>query len=89
MLIKCNECKNLVSDKALSCPSCGNVLRKPLKNVGCFMRTLNMGCMTILVIVAIYFVVGFCYIVYKYFSLNNCSPFFFKAPITNAFLLSA
>ena len=67
MLIKCNECKNLVSDKALSCPSCGNVLRTPPKNVGCFMRTLNMGCMTILVIVAIYFVVGFCYIVYKRF----------------------
>ena len=65
MLIKCNECKNLVSDKALSCPSCGNVLRTPPKNVGCFMRTLNMGCMTILIVILAYFVFMVCYIIYR------------------------
>ena len=34
MLIKCPECELQVSDKALSCPHCGNPLKSEVKNRG-------------------------------------------------------
>ena len=51
MLIDCKECNNKVSDKAISCPNCGNVLNKAsVKNDGCFIQTLNIGCGIFLII---------------------------------------
>ena len=51
MLIDCKECNKKVSDKAISCPNCGNVLNKAsVKNDGCFIQTLNIGCGIFLII---------------------------------------
>jgi len=45
MLINCKECNNKVSNKAISCPNCGNTINKtPNQKEGCFLRTLNLGC---------------------------------------------
>jgi hypothetical protein len=34
-MIKCKECGNSVSSKAITCPSCGVVLKKPQKKISC------------------------------------------------------
>jgi hypothetical protein len=77
-LIQCPECGTQVSEKASSCPKCAYPLRpnlpeqplvtpKPTVIVkskeGCFLQTLNTGCMVIAVIAAITALsifVGFC-----------------------------
>ena len=50
-LIKCPECKSTVSDKADKCPNCAFPLRKKTeeKSEGCFLQTLNAGCLIIVI----------------------------------------
>jgi hypothetical protein len=53
MLIKCKECDFTVSDQAKSCPSCGCPIKgeKIVKqNQGCFMKTLNVGCLVVVIL---------------------------------------
>ena len=64
-LINCPECNAEVSEKADKCPKCAYPINKiqPPKNInqeivvkakeGCFLQTLNAGCMIIAVIVGI------------------------------------
>lgn len=66
-LVHCPECGNTVSDKAEYCPHCGNPLQKSNvippayldeekihgKNEGCFMQTLNLGCVGTVVLVLV------------------------------------
>jgi len=66
-LINCNECGKQISDKADKCPNCGNPINKSGvipssytstsevhgKNEGCFMQTLNFGCVLTVVIIGI------------------------------------
>ncbi len=67
-LITCPECGTSVSDKAEKCPQCAYPINKsnnppPPNNVktevvvqpkeGCFLQTLNAGCMIVAVIVGI------------------------------------
>ena len=77
-LIQCPECGTQVSEKASNCPKCAYPLQpnqpeqplvspKPTVIVkskeGCFLQTLNVGCMVIAVIAAIIgliIFVGFC-----------------------------
>ena len=49
-IINCKECGQEVSDKAENCPKCGNPISKT-PNEGCFLQTLNVGCMFIVGIV--------------------------------------
>lgn len=63
-IIKCPECNNNVSDKAESCPSCAFPINKKLKTEkapenkeGCFLQTLNIGCMIIFIII-VFIVIG-------------------------------
>ncbi len=60
-IINCPECRTEVSDKARNCPKCAfpinNKINKPQTKVknkeGCFLQTLNIGCVVIMVIIAI------------------------------------
>ena len=64
-IINCPECNNKVSDKAESCPNCAFPINKKTNTnkatenkEGCFLQTLNTGCMIIIVIIAIIVVIG-------------------------------
>ena len=65
-LINCPECEKQVSDKAVSCPFCAYPLtpvfnkkvvsKQPqvvVAKEGCFLQTLNMGCMLIAGLIAL------------------------------------
>lgn len=67
-LIKCPECGTMVSDQAETCPKCAYPINekmqaKPETNTskkvivksqeGCFLQSLNAGCMIIAVIIGI------------------------------------
>ena len=66
-LINCNECGKEISDKADKCPNCGNPINKSGvipsaykstdsvhgKSEGCFMQTLNLGCVITVAIIGI------------------------------------
>ena len=62
-LVKCTECSKEISDKALTCPYCGNPIAPVLspvqpkiivkKNEGCFLQTLNIGCLLVLIIIGL------------------------------------
>ncbi|AZI21523.1 zinc-ribbon domain-containing protein [Chryseobacterium taklimakanense] len=62
-LINCTECNKEISDKALTCPYCGNPIvsmQSPVqpkiivkRNEGCFLQTLNMGCLLILIVIGL------------------------------------
>lgn len=59
-LINCPECSKSISDSASNCPNCGypiNPVPKP-KGQGCFMQTLNAGCLIIVVIFVFALIVG-------------------------------
>lgn len=53
-LIKCPECEANISSKAENCPHCGFPIKKKQlvvkKQEGCFMQTLNLGCLSVVVI---------------------------------------
>lgn len=61
-LINCPECSKRISDSASNCPNCGfpiNPAKEPKpKGQGCFMQTLNAGCLIIVVIFVFALVVG-------------------------------
>lgn len=69
MIINCPECYKEVSDSAKFCPNCGypikeakesqppNIIIK--KEEGLFMKSLNAGCMIIIVIIVIAFTLSF------------------------------
>lgn len=49
-LINCPDCKTKISDKAETCPQCAYPLKSKQytlekNNEGCFLQTLNFGCM--------------------------------------------
>ncbi len=59
-LINCPECGTQISDKASNCPKCAfpinnneisNTQTKVKNKEGCFLQTLNIGCMVILAII--------------------------------------
>lgn len=55
-LINCEECGSEISDKAAFCPNCGYTKHqniKPVQREGCFLQTLNGGCMAIVVILIV------------------------------------
>lgn len=67
-LIKCPECSQDISTTAKSCPHCGfsinmenkkegDLPAKQINNVvakeGCFLQTLNIGCIIVIIVVAI------------------------------------
>ena len=56
MLINCPECKSSISDKAENCPHCAFPINKKKEEgskEGCFLQTLNFGCMVIAIIIGI------------------------------------
>ncbi len=68
-LVNCEECEKEISSRAASCPHCGcpitgialNDQETPESKEGCFLQTLNIGCMVFsgLVVFAIFaYVVG-------------------------------
>ncbi len=69
-LINCPECHKEISDRADACPNCGNPLRKKpnpsAQNInvqpkeGCFLQTMNAGCMIIFVLIGIFILAMFC-----------------------------
>lgn len=60
-LINCPECKTEVSDKAEKCPKCAFPLNSinngpaviEKNKEGCFLQTLNIGCMIIFAIIGL------------------------------------
>lgn len=61
-LINCPECSKSISDSANNCPNCGypiNPVQMPKpKGQGCFMQTLNAGCLIIVVIFVFALIIG-------------------------------
>ena len=64
-IINCPECNNSVSDRADTCPNCAYPINKnsktekaPENKEGCFLQTLNTGCMIIFIIIAFIVVIG-------------------------------
>ena len=56
-IIKCKECGQEVSSKAENCPQCGNPINEKLKE-GCFLQTLNIGCMVTIIIIVFIVILG-------------------------------
>lgn len=55
-LIRCPECNTEVSNKAENCPNCAFPINKKKEEgskEGCFLQTLNIGCMIIAVIIGL------------------------------------
>lgn len=59
-IINCPECKKEISSQAHNCPHCGfPIARNPeskiivQKREGCFLQTLNLGCLLTLAFVAL------------------------------------
>ena len=67
-LIHCPECGNEVSSEAKSCPRCGHPISaapEPSKKVvvakeGCFLQTLNAGCIILFSVIALIVLVIVC-----------------------------
>ena len=64
-IIQCPECKSNVFDKAESCPNCAFPINSkfrteqaPESKEGCFLQTLNIGCVIIFAINALIIVIG-------------------------------
>jgi hypothetical protein len=64
-IINCPECNNKVSDKAESCPNCAfpinrktNLNKAPENREGCFLETLNIGCLLIFIFIAFIVIIG-------------------------------
>jgi len=61
-LIKCPDCGKDISSNAVACPECGRPMKAvpTRKNVptpkgeGCFLQTLNVGCMIVLGIIGLF-----------------------------------
>lgn len=63
-LIKCPDCGKQISKSAPACPDCGRTMKKGAsgKGEGCFLQTLNIGCViffiiTALVVAAVIFII--------------------------------
>ena len=52
-LTKCPECGNTISDKAISCPHCGYVIKQQVNNLNTPKKSGNKGILVLLVVVAI------------------------------------
>ena len=57
-LINCPECQKQVSEHSINCPNCGypiNQLEKKtvVKGEGCFLQTLNLGCLIFSIIIGL------------------------------------
>ena len=65
-IINCPECKTQVSNMAEKCPQCAYPINVANKNnnitveakEGCFLQTLNTGCMIIAIIIGFLFIIG-------------------------------
>ena len=64
-LINCPECGTEVSEKADKCPKCAYPINKPElhssreseSREGCFLQTLNFGCMAVVGIILFFIIV--------------------------------
>ena len=63
-LINCPECGKQISNNAENCPNCGHPINKKIyseqnnkiivkSGEGCFLQTLNIGCIIIAIIILI------------------------------------
>lgn len=59
-IINCPECKNEISSQAINCPHCGFPIARNQeqtiivqKREGCFLQTLNVGCLLALAFIAL------------------------------------
>lgn len=54
-LINCPECGTQVSNKADKCPQCAYPLKSEVtvKSEGCFLQTMNLGCMIVFAIIVV------------------------------------
>lgn len=68
-LINCPECDKRISDQAENCPSCGHPINpnQPVKQKGegCFLQTLNIGCLIVLAVFAILVVLVFALTIFQ------------------------
>jgi DNA-directed RNA polymerase subunit RPC12/RpoP len=73
MLITCPECEKEISSLAEKCPSCGYPILQRVnsttiikqKKEGCFLQTLNIGCLIILIIIGIIVFISFMSVIYS------------------------
>lgn len=72
MLITCPECEKEISSLAEKCPSCGYPIVQRMnsatiikqKKEGCFLQTLNIGCLIIVSIIGIIVFILFMSVIY-------------------------
>ena len=59
-LIVCPECNEQVSNKADNCPNCGCPIKGGFLGKAGTERTLNTGCLIIIFVVVVLFLLGLC-----------------------------
>lgn len=63
-LINCPECNIKISDNAENCPNCGYPIKEKnntiivKKNEGCFLQTLNIGCLFVVIVAGLMLILG-------------------------------
>jgi hypothetical protein len=56
-LLECRDCKGTVSSEAVACPHCGRPVRPASveqsrqRSEGCFLSTLNSGCLLLFILI--------------------------------------
>lgn len=69
-LINCPECNQRISDQAENCPKCGHPINptQPIrqKREGCFLQTLNIGCLMVLVVLGILVILIFALTIFRF-----------------------
>ena len=71
-LISCPECAKKISSKSFNCPNCGFPIREHSaqnniivkKNEGCFLQTLNIGCLFFFIIL-VFLAIGLFFSMYS------------------------
>lgn len=72
-LIKCEECGKEISDKAVSCPNCGNMLKKDTynKEISAAKKVAIFIIAVLAIITVYYFITGYFIPAHTYISIKN------------------
>lgn len=61
-MVQCPDCAKAISAAAVACPNCGRPMRKApvpkVKSEGCFLQTLNCGCVCIVGFIVLLIIIG-------------------------------
>ena len=59
-MIECPECRQQVSDRADTCPTCGHPIRRGFLGHAGTERTFNIGCLVVVLVIGALVVLAMC-----------------------------